>query len=461
VGWGCARLSSLSWLPAASRIVPSLKPLIYCADIGSIPRGRFGWARADPDEAGVETHRGGTEIIELVEAVAEDLAGGRPVALGFESPLFVPVPAEPLRLGMARLGESNRSWSAGAGAGALATGIVEVAWVLDELQRRHPATVIYVDWAEFVEAGHGLFLWEAFVTAQAKAATHVDDAAVAVAAFRGALPDPRKVNAVIADRPLSLLGAASLWSGASNDLDLLRAPCLVIKAKAPADAAADGRPSDPALEPRAHRGRHEVERKLGLIDEPHLAPLTDFVRRLRTERGPDSVPWFDPTEAGTEAPILLLFENPGRKAHGGQGSGFISADNDDPTANNTCHIFKEAGIDRRRDIVTWNIVPWYLGNERKKGEKPNDLQAARPALAELIRLLPRLRVVILLGRKAQEGWDRAAPESPVAVLHAPHTGDQSLNREPGRRAQIVEVLKEARRIAGLVPQAGIDENPST
>jgi hypothetical protein len=154
------------------RIVRAVKPLIYCADIGSVPRGRFGWARADPDEAAVETHRGGTEIVEFVEAVAKDLGAGRPVALGFECPLFVPVPEEPMRLGMARSGEGNRSWSAGAGAGALATGIVEVAWTLGELSARQPDLRFHLDWGEFARAGEGLFLWEAFVTDRAKAATH-------------------------------------------------------------------------------------------------------------------------------------------------------------------------------------------------------------------------------------------------------------------------------------------------
>ncbi len=435
-----------------------MKPLIYCADIGSIPRGRFGWARADADESAVETHRGGTEIVELVEEVLEDLEARRPVALGFECPLFVPVPHEPLRLGMARPGESNRSWSAGAGAGALATGMVEVAWTLKELSRRRPETRFYFDWAEFAEAGRGVFLWEAFVTERAKAATHVDDAAVAVVAFREGLPDPTVANAVTAERPLSVIGAALLWSGSSDDVDLLQRPCLVIKARPPVlDARRDGAIADPALEPRANKDRREVERKLSLIDEAHVAPLTEFVRRLRAVHGPDSVPWFDPTEAGTKAPILLLFENPGCNAHAGQGSGFISADNDDPSANNTWHIFKEAGIDRRRDIVAWNIVPWYLGDVQKIGKvRPRDLAEARPALAELLGLLPRLRVVVLLGRKAQEGWDQAAPACRAAVLRAPHTGNQSLNRESGRRAEIVEVLKQARRIASLPPAASVD-----
>jgi hypothetical protein len=81
------------------------------------------------------------------------------------------------------------------------------------------------------------------VTARAKATTHVDDATVAVTAFRAALPDPTSANAVSAERPLSLLGAALLWSGWREDTELLRAPCLVIKAAPPAAAQAGPRRS--------------------------------------------------------------------------------------------------------------------------------------------------------------------------------------------------------------------------
>jgi hypothetical protein len=204
--------------------------VIYCADIGSVPNKRFGWARADADDAAIERHRSGIEIIDLVESVAEDAGAGRAVALGFECPLFVPVPTDPLRLGMARAGEGNRSWSAGGGSGALATGLVEVAWILSELRQRTPDVTPYLDWDGFRGSDGGLFLWEAFVSGQAKAPTHIDDAGVAVSAFRDALPDPMATNAVIAERPLSLLGAALLWSGWSSDPALLQTPCLVIKA---------------------------------------------------------------------------------------------------------------------------------------------------------------------------------------------------------------------------------------
>jgi hypothetical protein len=424
---------------------------IYCADIGSIPNRRFGWACTDAVGDKIERHRGGAEIDDLVEIIAADIADGRAVALGLECPLYVPVPEQPLRLGTARIGEGNRSWSAGAGAGALATGAVQVAWILKELRRLAPDAQPFLDWDAFMSAGHGLFLWEAFVTDRAKAATHIDDATVAVTAFRDTLPDVIAANAVTADRPLSLLGAALLWSDWSDDLALLHAPCLVIKASPPAALqaeAAAAAPAGPMAAPRAHRDRREVGRKRVLLEEPHVAPLTQFVRRLRQQRGGDAVPWFDPTEAGVNARILLLFENPGRRADAGLGSGFISADNDDRSAETMWGIFREAGIDRSRDVVNWNIVPWYVGDEHKIGKvRTSDLDEARPALVELVSLLPQLQVVVLCGRKAQEGWDRARLAVDLPVLRVPHPSGRWLNAHPEDRDTIVTALVEARRLA--------------
>jgi hypothetical protein len=203
---------------------------VYCADVGSIRQGNFGWAREEVPAGEIERHRGGVEIAELVEALADDLSAGMPVALGFECPLFVPVPDDPFRLGAARPGEGTRPWSAGAGTGALATGLVQAAWVLAELREQRPADTVYLDWAAFEAARTGVFLWEAFVTEKAKATTHVDDATIAVACFTAALPDPRSASHVTAERPLSLVGGAALWAGWSDDVELLRAPCLVMKA---------------------------------------------------------------------------------------------------------------------------------------------------------------------------------------------------------------------------------------
>ena len=71
-----------------------MHPVIYAADIGSVTAGHFWWALDVDNESLHVEHSAGTEIADLVEAVARDLDGRRGVALGFECPLFVPVPLD-------------------------------------------------------------------------------------------------------------------------------------------------------------------------------------------------------------------------------------------------------------------------------------------------------------------------------------------------------------------------------
>jgi hypothetical protein len=203
---------------------------VYCADIGSVASGRFGWAKLRP--GGSEEVCYGTEsITDLVEAVAADIGQDNAVAIGFECPLFVPVPGDPNRLTSARRGEGSRPWCAGAGAGALATGLTEVVWILKEVRARlthYPNA--HLAWEPFVAADRGLFLWEAFVSGASKAATHIGDAEIAVRAFLRSLPDPWSANAIQPDEVHSLIGAALLRTEWTEDLAVLKQPCLVLKA---------------------------------------------------------------------------------------------------------------------------------------------------------------------------------------------------------------------------------------
>jgi len=203
--------------------------VVFCADVGSVKAGNFGWARTEP-AAPLVAEYDSSRPTDLADAVAGELLNDRPVALGFECPLFVPVPAVDTALGAARSGEGNRAWSAGAGTGALATGLVQAAWVLRAIRARCPTTELHLTWAEFGASACGLLIWEAFVSAAAKGTTHVDDATIAVAAFSAALPDPPAASAVTAERPLSLIGACALWSGWVNDPIALHQVPLVIRA---------------------------------------------------------------------------------------------------------------------------------------------------------------------------------------------------------------------------------------
>jgi len=155
------------------------------------------------------------------------------VALGFECPLFVPIAVEETHLTRARPGEGSRPWSAGAGCGALATGLVQAVWVLQTIRAQLTSTnTAHLDWEAFSKAESGLFLWEAFVSGKGKTATHVSDAQAAVNAFADSLPNPMAFNAVTCTVPVhSLIGAALLRTGWSSTPAVMSMSCLVIKAK--------------------------------------------------------------------------------------------------------------------------------------------------------------------------------------------------------------------------------------
>ena len=202
-----------------------MKSLItVCADVGAVAKGNFGWWAS--------SGASGDRPSGLASHVAELLNSGFPVALGFECPLFVPLTSDELRLTSARPGEGSRPWSAGAGCGSLATGLVLVAWVLQEIRNLLvKESEAYLSWERFTAAGSGLFLWEAFVTGKAKGDSHTADARLGATAFINSLPAPQTFNAVNCESGVySLVGAALLRTQWSTETQLLSEPCLVLRA---------------------------------------------------------------------------------------------------------------------------------------------------------------------------------------------------------------------------------------
>lgn len=192
--------------------------------------------------------------------------------------------------------------------------------------------------------------------------------------------------------------------------------------------------------------------KRDLLGAPHMVDLVAYANRIRAERGADRVPDLDPTEGGIRAEVLLLLEAPGPKAAPNRGgSGFVSADNPSPTSATLRHLLAEAGIDRTR-MATWNVVPWYLGDDRRiRAARTADLRAGRPYVTELLGLLPALRVVVLVGRSARLAWQ--LQETDVPALACPHPSPQNLAARPDARALILAALREARAVMDGGPGA--------
>ncbi len=202
-----------------------------------------------------------------------------------------------------------------------------------------------------------------------------------------------------------------------------------------------------ADKPRTNRDPAEVERKIALLRAPHIAPLTAFVERLRMSHPNAAIPYFDPTEAGTKAGILCFFEAPGPRATPPAGSGFVSADNDDQTAQNMWTLLREAGIDRNTEYIAWNVVPWYVGDGRRiRAVRAADLSEAKQATEELLGLLPTVRVVVLFGKAAARAWHRIG--APLDAIEAPHPSPRNVNSRPWVREAIRTALIEARHRVG-------------
>lgn len=199
---------------------------IYCADPGSVRNDSFGWWGGSGGN-----EQGGRLPSQLATAMAADLRSGKTVLLGFESPLSFPVPFDEQQLGSARPGESNRPWSAGAGATIATYGAVQLGWVLRALREQAPDGTLLADWNQ-VMAGHaGLYLFEAFVSGHAKTKgsdSHIGDARLAVEAVRerGMPIDQEWMKTTV---PVFCVGgAALLQAGWAHDLHLMSRPLPIV-----------------------------------------------------------------------------------------------------------------------------------------------------------------------------------------------------------------------------------------
>lgn len=194
-------------------------------DVGSPKGGKLGWAILAPDADPVL----GKDLDAFIDAM-KALGAHWPLAIGFEAPLFIPTPAEALKILNARKGEESRPWSAGAGAAVTTAALAVVTYTLGGLRRGLGEATASTDLAALPVRPGDTFFFETFVTAAAKGDDHADDAFIAAREIQTLLAGDRPYRSAI-DEPdvFSLLGASLLRTGWSTDLAVLSAPCLVVK----------------------------------------------------------------------------------------------------------------------------------------------------------------------------------------------------------------------------------------
>jgi len=161
-----------------------------------------------------------------------------------------------------------------------------------------------------------------------------------------------------------------------------------------------------------------------LLNDERTAPITEFIKDLRA--GGKWAPFVAPMHGGVESRMISILRDPGPKTTDEDGSGMLSIENDDPTAELQAELADAAGI-RASDFLPWNAYPWFIDRQPTGAE----MREATPTLIELISLLPQLKVVLLQGKDAQQAWKLAVVVQPslatrLTVVPTFHPGRQAL-----------------------------------
>lgn len=203
--------------------------VVYACDVGSTRRGNFGWAKVACRNGEIKTEVSNS-IDECIEALNADVESRQKVSIGFECPLFLPVPEQSEQLSHGRHGEGNRSCFAPAGGYVTALGLQQLAFVLSKLRCERLAPAF--DVKQWVCEHNRILFWEAFVSGKAHCKNHKRDAATAAWSFWERIGTGQLSTDVSVDAPaktLSLVGCVLLWAGWVTDLRMLRQAVIVVK----------------------------------------------------------------------------------------------------------------------------------------------------------------------------------------------------------------------------------------
>lgn len=195
-------------------------------------------------------------------------------------------------------------------------------------------------------------------------------------------------------------------------------------------------------QPRSMRDPAVRERRRAMLTLPHMIPLVGYAERLRSAGM--QVPEFDPLDGGIDAQLLFLFEKPGPMtvdAGSGNrsGSGFISRNNDDPTAEATFNFMRQADIPREQTIL-WNIIPWWDGSREIDAF---DVRKSTEHVLELLRLLRAPRAIVLVGKRAAKARAELLA-SGLAVFTSTHPSPLVRARWPERWRAIPSAWEKAK-----------------
>lgn len=194
------------------------------------------------------------------------------------------------------------------------------------------------------------------------------------------------------------------------------------------------------------------------LREAHVAPINALADAIADSEGiaRGLVPYVDPQLGGINAQVLALLDNPSTKAEAGTGSGVLSLENDDRSAKNCATFYNDLGLTPDL-LVHWNVAPAPIRGEKNGGSSIAEREQGAVWLRELVALLPDLKVVLLMGDNARDGWKRSGLKLPGVVIpeDVPHPSQRGLSNSDGRvrlRRALLETKATLESRSGTAPE---------
>ena len=92
----------------------------------------------------------------------------------------------------------------------------------------------------------------------------------------------------------------------------------------------------------------------------------------------------------------------------------LSSENDNPNAEALATLLAGNHIESK-EVLLWNAYPWYRAEDETGKPNAAALNAGLEPMSRLLRLVPTLRVVILMGKGPEEFWAKLVKKHPEAV----------------------------------------------
>jgi hypothetical protein len=198
--------------------------------------------------------------------------------------------------------------------------------------------------------------------------------------------------------------------------------------------------------------------QLAQVFDPRVRAVNELCDALSLEKPGVSVPYVAPHYNAANATILTLSSNPGPFAIGGDGDtdthpGFLSLENDDPSAERMSEVFATVGLSDEH-VLPWNAYPWYVHQAYPNGLPEGLLAEGLDPLKKLLELHPQIRTIVAHGKDAKRAMrqftskKRFAPfvaERELKVWEARHTGNRTFVMDATERDAALAVICDTYR----------------